>query len=257
LNGTVVGPLDGSSKPAQTVDDSLFLFEKSVVSIESFYLFSGRKIMKYNAWIFVLVAVAVATMGVTVEAAETDPVAFTAAAAVTGSTDAAETYGDATNSWSGEDRMRGNVFSVAELTSIEQIEQYLDVPVSTTLHFSVFRKINDGTLTGTYTRDFLADVAVTAAGPTFYSSGVISYSLDPTYYYYICAGWDIGDNITYYRGNQAVPLATTFGALETGIPDGGAGNPSTYDNTYTGYSPYYMRLTFTIVPVELQTFTIE
>ena len=213
--------------------------------------------MKTRACVVVLGVVAAATVGMTIEAAETDPVPFGAPAEVTESTRDTDTYGDTSNPWTGENRMRGNIFSVTQVTTVEQIAQYLDIPADTTLLFSVCRKTNDGSVTGLYTRDFLADVAVTAAGAAFYSSGTISYSLDPAYYYYICAGWDIGANITYYRGNQAVPLATAFGALETGVPAGGDGNPSTYNNTYTGFSPYYMRLTFTIVPVELQTFTIE
>jgi hypothetical protein len=213
--------------------------------------------MKMRVWTVVVVLAISAGSVSTIGAAETDVVPFTSPGGISDATRDTETYGSAANSWSGSDRMRGNIFSVAAPTDLTTIEQYLNVPASTTLHFSIYRKTNDGTVTGLYTRDFALDVPTTAAGATFYSSGTMSYLLETTYYYYICVGWDATVSVTYYRGTEAVPFATGFGTLETGVPDGGAGNPDTYNNTWTGFSPYYQRLTFTVVPVELQSFTVE
>ena len=169
-----------------------------------------------------------------------------------------ETYGGSGSPFSGAPRERGNVFSVSSPANITLMEWYLDVPSTETIYFCIYRKTNDGTVTGTYDQDFITSVSTSTAGPDWVSSGTISYTLDPAYYYYLSVAWDTV-SCTYYRGSETTPFPTGFGDLLTGIP-GGSGHATTWNNTsYTtgAYSPYYQRLTFDIVPVELQSLTIE
>jgi hypothetical protein len=167
-----------------------------------------------------------------------------------------ETYGSIGTTWSGTPRERGNIFSVTTPANVTQIEWYLNPSAAETIYFVIYRKTNDGTVTGTYTQDFITSVSATA-GAQWVSSGTISYTLDPAYYYYLSVAWD-NISCTYYRGTEATPFATGFGQLLTGVP-AGSGHPATLNNTYTSgaFPPYYQRLTFDIVPVELQSLSIE
>jgi hypothetical protein len=208
----------------------------------------------------VLIAlVMVLAVGLPVSAAETDPVppSELGPGTIVVGPDATETYGGADFSWSGAPRERGNVFSVTSPTLITQMEWYINVGGADTFYFCIYRKTNDGTLTGTYTQQLQVPVAISTTGEQWISSGGVSYTLDPAYYYYFSIAWDSASS-TYYRGTQSTPHATGFGQLETGIA-AGAGHPATWDNTYTTgqFSPYYQRLTFDIVPVELQSLSVE
>ncbi|MCU0305801.1 MAG: hypothetical protein MUC56_17250 [Thermoanaerobaculales bacterium] len=192
-------------------------------------------------------------------AAETDPVPpgqLTPGVAIVGP-DATETYGSVGTTWSGTPRERGNLFSVSSPANITQIEWYLTVPSTETIYFVIYRKTNDGTVTGVYDQVFITSVSTSTSGAEWVSSGAISYTLDPAYYYYLSVAWDTV-SCTYYRGTETTPFATGFGQLLTGIP-AGSGHAATWDNTYNtgGFPPYYQRLTFDIVPVELQSLSVE
>lgn len=192
-------------------------------------------------------------------AAETDPVPpgqLTPGVAIVGP-DATETYGSVGTTWSGTPRERGNLFSVSSPANITQIEWYLTVPSTETIYFVIYRKTNDGTVTGVYDQVFITSVSTSTSGAEWVSSGAISYTLDPAYYYYLSVAWDTV-SCTYYRGTETTPFATGFGQLLTGIP-AGSGHPATWNNTYVAgnFPPYYQRLTFDIVPVELQSLSVE
>ena len=200
------------------------------------------------------------TGGLPAVAAETDPVPqnqLVPGTFIVGP-DATETYGGVEGgNWAGAPRERGNMFSVTSPTLITQMEWYINVGGADTFYFCIYRKTNDGTLTGTYTQQLQVPVAISTTGEQWISSGGVSYTLDPAYYYYFSIAWDSAAS-TYYRGNQTTPHATGFGQLLTGIP-AGSGHPATWDNTYASgaYPPYYQRLTFEIVPVELQSLSVE
>lgn len=168
-----------------------------------------------------------------------------------------ETYGSTASPWSGTPRERGNLFSVTTPANITQMEWYINPTAAETFYFCVYRKVNDGNVLGVYTQDFVTSVSVTTTGEQWISSGTVSYTLDPAYYYYLSIAWD-NVSCTYYRSTETTPIATGFGQLLTGIP-AGDGHAATWTNTYStgGFSPYYQRLTFDIVPVELQSLTIE
>lgn len=170
---------------------------------------------------------------------------------------AVETYGSIGTTWSGILRERGNIFSVTTAANVTQMEWFINPSAAETFYFVIYRKTNDGTVTGTYTQDFITSVPVATAGQQWVSSGTISYTLDPTYYYYMSIAWDTV-SCTYYRGTEATPFATGFGQLLTGVP-AGSGHPATINNTYASgaFPPYYQRLTFEPVPVELMTLTVE
>jgi hypothetical protein len=198
-------------------------------------------------------------VAVFVSAAETDPVPpgqLTPGAVLYGP-DATETYGSIGTTWSGVPRERGNLFSVSSPANITQIEWYINPSAADTFYFVIYRKTNDGTVTGTYDQVFITSVAVGTTGEQWLSSGPVSYTVDPAYYYYMSIAWDVA-TASYYRGTEVTPFATGFGQLLTGVP-AGSGHPATWNNTYAAgaFPPYYQRLTFDIVPVELMSLSVE
>lgn len=208
---------------------------------------------------FFVVIAAVIAPGLPAGAAETDPVPpgqLTPGIALVGP-DATETYGSTASPWSGAPRERGNLFSVTSPANVTLMEWFVNPTAPETFYFCIYRKVNDGTVTGTYTQDFITSVAVGTTGDQWVSSGPVSYTLEPAYYYYLSIAWDTVST-TYYRSTEGTPFATGFGQLLTGIPSG-EGHPATWNNTYTTgqFSPYHQRLTFDIVPVELQSLSVE
>ena len=171
-----------------------------------------------------------------------------------------ETYGSDANSWSGAPRNKGNIFSVTTASFLTEMEMYLGITTADTIHFSIYRKVNSGDTTGTYDLDFNVDVTGNPNKAGWVSSGTMNYTLETGYYYYICASWD-SSSIAYYRGTETTPLATGFGTLETGVyvSVSTPANPASLDltNTPGTFAPYYQRLTFTKVPVELMDFSAE
>lgn len=213
--------------------------------------------MKKSTLLFVIAAVIAA--GLPAGAAETDPVPqsqLTPGKVLVGP-DATETYGSIGTTWSGTPRERGNIFSVTSPANVTQMEWYIGVSAPQTFYFCIYSKVNDGTVTGTYDQVLIVPVAIGTTGDQWISSGPVSYTLEPTHYYYMSIAWDSA-SATYYRGTEATPFATGFGQLLTGVP-AGSGHPATWNNTYTigAFPPYYQRLTFDIVPVELQSLSVE
>ncbi|MBI4916058.1 MAG: hypothetical protein HY825_09450 [Acidobacteria bacterium] len=170
---------------------------------------------------------------------------------------AVETYGSTASPWSGTPRERGNLFAVTTSVNVTQMEWYINPSAAETFYFSIYRKTNDGTVTGTYDRVFITSVPIATAGDQWIGSGTMSYTLDPAYYYYLSVAWDTVSCV-YYRSAELTPIATGFGQLLTGIPDG-SGHPATWTNTWASgsFSPYHQRLTFDAVPVELMTLSVE
>jgi hypothetical protein len=205
------------------------------------------------------ICVALIALPVSVQADETTPVPpdqLTPGGALVGP-DATETYGSIGTTWSGTPRERGNLFSVTSPANVTMIEYYIGVAAAETFYFCIYRKVNDGNVLGTYDQVFITSVAVATTGPQWVSSGTISYTMETGYYYYISIAWDTV-SCEYYRGTEVTPFATGFGQLETGIP-AGSGHPATWTNTYSSgqFPPYYQRLTFDIVPVELMSLSVE
>ena len=157
-----------------------------------------------------------------------------------------ETFGSwSGGTWSGDSRDRGNVFHVTSSTTLEEIRFYMDISSSTSMYFFVY----EGTsVTGNFTKVDEVYISNSGTGEGWYSSGPMTVSLEAGNYYYIGTSWY--GTATYGRGTDAVPVTTSFGTLETGIPGTIAGYPpgSTLSNTYTDISPYYQTLVTSSIP---------
>ncbi len=150
-----------------------------------------------------------------------------------------ETYGSwAGGTWSGSARDRGNIFLSSQNDILNEIQFYLNFPVTTDMYFFVYEST---LLNGSYTKVFETHVADTGAGAGFRSSGLINVPLVAGKYYYIGASWN--GMATYGRGTESVPLPTCFGTLQTGVL-GSVGYPPNngFNNTWSGFPPYYMHL---------------
>jgi len=115
--------------------------------------------------VMTLVMVAFTALGVAAPADETTPVPpdqLRPGVALVSPDRVTETYGSISTTWSGVPRERGNVFSVTSPANVTQIEFFLNPSAPETIYFPIYRKTNDGTLTGTYTQDFITSVSVTS-----------------------------------------------------------------------------------------------
>jgi hypothetical protein len=150
-----------------------------------------------------------------------------------------ETFGSWYSTWSGGLRDRGNVFYVTTSTTLREVRFYLDITVSTQMYFVVYQ---GSSLEGSY--DLVEQIYIgdSGTGTGWYSSGAMSVDLVAGYYYYIGTSWE--GEATYGRGTEVVPLPTSFGTLQTGVPATQAGFPpaGTLTQTYSGFSPYYQTI---------------
>jgi len=148
-----------------------------------------------------------------------------------------ETFGSwAGGDWNGGARDRGNIYHITTATSLTEFRFYMFIGASTQMYFVVYEST---ALSGTYTKVAENYIASSGTGEGWYSSGSMSVSLESGKYYYLGTSWN--GTATYGRGNESVPLSTSFGTLETGIPGTQAGYPpgTSFSNTYSGTAPYY------------------
>ncbi len=148
--------------------------------------------------------------------------------------------------WSGGLRDRGNIYHVTTDVTLEEIRFYLDITSTTELYFVVY----EGTaVTGSFTKIAESYVASSGTGTGWYSSGAMNVQLLSGSYYYIATSWS--GTATYGRGTETVPITTSFGSLQTGIPGNIAGYPpaATGTNSYTAVSPYYQTIVTSSGPV--------
>ena len=148
-----------------------------------------------------------------------------------------ETFGSwSGGTWSGGVRDRGNIYHIATATSLTEFRFYMNITSSTQMYFVVYEST---ALTGTYTKVAENYIASSGTGEGWYSSGSLAVNLEVGKYYYLGTSWN--GTATYGRGNETVPLATSFGTLETGIPGTQAGYPpaTSFTNTYSDRNPYY------------------
>ncbi len=153
---------------------------------------------------------------------------------------AEETFGSWNGgTYSGDTRDRGNIYHVTTSTTLTEARFYLNINSTTQLYFFVYQ---GNSLSGTYNKIDEKYVSDSGTGEGWYSSGSIDVTLDAGYYYYIGTSWN--GTATYGRGTESVPLTTSFGTLETGIPSSLAGYPpaTTISNSTTGLSPYYQTI---------------
>ena len=123
------------------------------------------------------------------------------------STLAVDTIGGMASSGAASAAMRVNFFQCIASKTLTQIQQYLNIPSSTSLAFTVYEGT---TQTGYYNRIF-ARTLVSGTGAGWYSSGTIAVTLVAGRYYAI--GVASQGSATYYydAGNQSPSWGTEFG----------------------------------------------
>ncbi len=152
-----------------------------------------------------------------------------------------ESFGAQDNSFRGRSRMRGNIYHIDVATELSKIEMFMSNSSSTTeIEFVVYQA---ETLPGPMIRVFNKTISNPGTGQRFYSSGVISVSLQANKYYFIGAAWN--NFVTYYLADADPPITTNFGTLEYGSEEN-LFFPSEliYEpDDFLQHSPYYQRIT--------------
>ncbi|MCD4697850.1 MAG: hypothetical protein K8S16_16615, partial [Bacteroidales bacterium] len=141
--------------------------------------------------------------------------------------------------WSGGQRDRGNLYHVTTAKTLTETKFYLNIPTSTQLYFFVYE---GDALSGSFNKINEVYISNSGTGQGWYSSGALSVELLENKYYYIGTSWF--GFVTYGRGNESVPITTSFGTLETGMPGSMAGFPPSagFNNTNSGEFPYYQTI---------------
>ncbi len=115
--------------------------------------------------------------------------------------------GNTTQASFGDNRYRGDVYSVTERTVLTGFESYLNFTGTRQLEFVVLEGPSDF---GPFTVVRRQSRTQTGTGEGFYSSGPMSVLLEPGKYYAIAVGWT-GGNITYFFESTPNPVPVSFG----------------------------------------------
>ncbi|MCB0264343.1 MAG: choice-of-anchor D domain-containing protein [Calditrichaeota bacterium] len=149
-----------------------------------------------------------------------------------------EVFGDASSSFSGTNRDRGNVFGITTTTTLLEYKQYLNIPTDTEIYFFVYE---GAAATGDFSLINQVYFPSSGTGEGFYTSGPTNVLLQAGKFYYIGASWG-ASSVSYFRGGPAGPIPASFGTLESGVAGTTAGfppNPGTINSTWSGFSAYY------------------
>ena len=148
-----------------------------------------------------------------------------------------EIFGSTSSTYSGSNRIRGNVYHVDMGTLLRETRFLLTLTAETTLVHAIYQ---GDSLTGTYNRIFEVQVSEQAGGQTWYSSGPVELELEEGKFYFVCCAWD--SSCTYYRGSGSPPYPASFGTLETGVGDNIYPPPDPYSQTSTSLAAYHQML---------------
>jgi len=122
---------------------------------------------------------------------------------------------DATEEFSGGNRLRGNYFTMSEDATLTEIQMELDFTVQTTLAFVVY--VCDNYSPPTRIAKF--DRVMQGTGRGFYSSGPVSVPLSKGKDYVIGVAWAPPD-VRYYRVSEGYPKSFLLGVIQGGVgPD--------------------------------------
>jgi hypothetical protein len=156
-------------------------------------------------------------------------------------------FGGTGQSYTGEQRGRGNTYTVWEDQLLVEIRQWLDVNGTTTLYWYV---LESSTLTGVYTVISETIVNETGVGQDMYSSGPISVTLQAGMFYGIGAAWG-PETVGYFRDPATLPRDWELGTVEDCMQ---ISAPPPYTNLEYNHYPgaeYMMELCFEMgTPVE-------
>ena len=164
-------------------------------------------------------------------------------------------FGGNTDSYSGTDRLRGNIYTFTAADTLTEITVELDFTGTADLYFYV---LEAATIDGPFTVVSETLVPTASAGQSFYSTGEISVPLSSGVYYAIGAAWG-PESVTYVRDPATLPRAWALGTVEASAQGSSITPPiggPVVINAFTG-AEYSMTLCFGPVPVELESLTIE
>jgi len=164
-------------------------------------------------------------------------------------------FGGNTTSFSGTNRLRGNIYTVTAADTLTEITVELDFTGSADLYFL---SLIAAAVAGPYTVVSETMVTTASVGQAYYSSGEISVPLSPGVYYAIGAAWG-PESVTYVRDTATLPRAWALGTVEATAQGSSLTPPLTGSisiNPFAG-AEYSMTLCFGPVPVELGGFQVE
>lgn len=164
-------------------------------------------------------------------------------------------FGGNSESFSGTDRLRGNIYTVTEPQTLTEITVELDFAPSANIYFYV---LEAPALGDPYTVLHETMVPFTSAGQGFYSSGEISVNLVPGTFYSIGAAWG-PETVTYVRDPATLPRTWALGNVEATAQGSSITPPLSGPITINPFAgaEYSMTLCFGPVPVDLQSIDIE
>jgi hypothetical protein len=164
-------------------------------------------------------------------------------------------FGGNSSSFSGTDRLRGNIYTVTAADTLTEITVELDFTGSANLYFYV---LEAPTIDSQYTVLSETMVPFTSVGQDYYSSGEISVNLVPGTFYAIGAAWG-PESVTYVRDAATLPRTWALGTVEATAQGSSITPPITGPVTINPFAgaEYSMTLCFGPVPVELQSFDAD
>ncbi len=139
----------------------------------------------------------------------------------------------------GDNRYRGNVYSVSQRTTLTKIESFLNFTGTRELNFVVFE---GETANGVYNLVHAQTASRTGTGEGFYDSNALAQLLVPGKFYIIAVCWT-GGNITFYWDDSGpTPGSVNFGERINGYSSDGYPIGNTANNPLIS-SAYFQRIT--------------
>ncbi|HKW14683.1 MAG TPA: choice-of-anchor D domain-containing protein, partial [Candidatus Krumholzibacteria bacterium] len=119
-------------------------------------------------------------------------------------------FGNTTNLFFGNERMRGNIFKCTKTTNLKEYRFYLNPTASTEMWFLVYEGDTD---TGFYSLVQISDLTPTTTGEGWYSSGDIQVRMTRNRYYMIAATFIATTEYFNQTSVAPFPAPASFGSL--------------------------------------------
>lgn len=110
----------------------------------------------------------------------------------------------------GKSALRGNIWSVNEVSVLNEIKFFLGIAKSTELHFAVYES---NSKTGYFYRINVKAQMSSGVGKQFYSSGSMNSLLVPGKYYFVAL--TSRDTVTFYLQPRSLPMDTSWGKIHS------------------------------------------
>ncbi len=149
-------------------------------------------------------------------------------------------FGGNSSAFMGENRLRGNTYTVTTPAVLSEIQMELDFAGAAELYFYV---LESPVLNGTYSVLHESVVPTTGVGQALYSSGSIHVPLNPNMFYGIGVAWG-EETVGYVRDPAALPRDWELGTVEDAMQGSDPPPYTTLEyNHFTG-AEYSMQLCF-------------